>query len=169
MTMTTEPASRPARRGKVATMTQVAEHLDLSRQRVAALVEEGVLQQLPGGKLDIDASRVAYVRWLRTERRSARSEDEQAYHRERTKALEIRNLQRLGELWPREACERVLDEFCGIVNREIVSISARVARKDLALRRKIDQAIFDVRMVISEAAGARADKAKREEETDASD
>jgi hypothetical protein len=44
--------------------TQLAKHLDLSRQRVQQLVDEHVITQLPNGKFDQDACRIAYLRCI---------------------------------------------------------------------------------------------------------
>jgi|RhiMethySRZTD1v2_1073278.scaffolds.fasta_scaffold842437_1 hypothetical protein len=60
------PATRPKQRqiagSNSVIATQLAEHLDLSRQRVQQLVDENVITPLPSGKFDQDACRVAYLR-----------------------------------------------------------------------------------------------------------
>ena len=155
MTMTTEPASRPARRGKVAgvTMTEVATHLDLSRQRIAGLADEGVLPRLPDGKFDLDACRIAYLRWLRTERRSARSAVDGAFTEAKTRLLELRTMEKLGTLVPKEAAEHAIDVYCAPQTTELLTIGARVARTDLQLRRRIDAVVLEVRRAIHAAMG----------------
>lgn len=49
-------------------------HLDPSRERLRALVAEGVIEQAPGGGFDLDKARRAYIRWLR-QRRAACNDD----------------------------------------------------------------------------------------------
>jgi len=71
--------------------TQLAKHLDLSRQRVQQLVDEHVIAQLPNGKFDQDACRIAYLRWLRDpERRSARTQVDADFVRAKTELIAIR-------------------------------------------------------------------------------
>ena len=154
MTMTTEPASGPARRGKVAgvTMTEVATHLDLSRQRIAGLADEGVLPRLPDGKFDLDACRIAYLRWLRTERRSARSAVDGAFTEAKTRCSSCGRWE-AGTLVPKEAAEHAIDVYCATVTTELLTIGARVARTDLQLRRRIDAVVLEVRRAIHAAMG----------------
>jgi phage terminase Nu1 subunit (DNA packaging protein) len=50
----------------MATQKKVAEHIDLSSRRVRELIKDGVLPASKGtGGLDVDACRLAYVRYLR--------------------------------------------------------------------------------------------------------
>lgn len=81
------PKDRPGVTG-----TALGLHLDLSRQRVNQLVDEGVLHRLPAGGFDQDACRVAYVRWLRSdERRASRSEADARLRDARAREIELRN------------------------------------------------------------------------------
>jgi hypothetical protein len=108
-----------------------------------------VISKLPGGGYDLNVARVAYIRHLRRERtRSGKPEAEAAFLEQKTVALEIRNRQRLNDLLPREAVEDVLDGYVGMVTTAILSIGARVAPTDIALRRKVDAAVHEVRKSI---------------------
>jgi phage terminase Nu1 subunit (DNA packaging protein) len=50
----------------MATQTEVADHLDLTQSRVSILIKDGVLPPAKGrGGYDIDACRIAYIRFLR--------------------------------------------------------------------------------------------------------
>jgi len=160
------PGAKPARRRrKVAgvTATALAEHLGVSRQYVARLADEGTIARQGDGLFDQDDARLRYLNWLRDPaRRASKSEGEQAFLREKTKALEIRNLQRLGQLFPRQAAEDILDTFVGTVIAEIHTISARVAPTDLLLRRKVDAAIHETRKAIYGRLAAKLAEFKRE-------
>lgn len=59
----------------MATQKQVAEHLDLTAQRVGHLVREGVFPAARYGSLDVDQCRVAYIRFLRERQHNGRSRD----------------------------------------------------------------------------------------------
>jgi len=81
--MTNLPADRQSavrpRRAKhelsAVTATALGEHLGLSRQRISALADEGVIERLPDGQFNQDRARLGYLAWLRDPaRRSARSE-----------------------------------------------------------------------------------------------
>ena len=79
--------------------TQLAKHLDLSRQRVQQLVDEHVIARLPDGKFDQDACRVAYLRWLRDpERRSARTRTDADFVKAKTEMLQLKLAEKRGEL-----------------------------------------------------------------------
>jgi DNA-binding GntR family transcriptional regulator len=131
--------------GEIVSAVALAAHLDCSRTFIQRLEAAGAIDRLPGGGYNLDACRTNYIRHLRRERtQSPKNAAEQAFLREKTKALEIRNAQRLGELFPREAALAVIDDFVAAATTELLSL-ARVARTDLHLRRRIDAAVFEVR------------------------
>lgn len=136
------------RRGKstVTTATGLAKHLGLSRQRIIQLADEGVIDRLPDTRFDETASRLKYLDFLRSpDRRSARSEAESAFVTAKTRLVEIRTQEKLGNLLPRQAVEDVLDTYVGMVTTELLSLGARVAPVDIAMRRKVDAAVHEVR------------------------
>lgn len=164
------PEAKPARRRKVATATatQVAEHLGVSRQYIVRLADEGTIERLPDGRFDQDKARLAYLSWLRDPaRRAVKGEAESKFLEQKTLALTIRNQQRLGELWPRDACEHALDVFVGTVIGEIHTISARAAPVDIVWRRKIDAAILTARKAIHARLGAALAEFNKREGADA--
>jgi hypothetical protein len=75
-------------------------------------------------------------------RRTAKSEAEQAFIAEKTKALQIRNEERSGKLVPTEAACDAIDAFVAAATIEIQAISAGIAPLDIAMRRKIDAAVL---------------------------
>lgn len=152
MTTVGGAAVKSARRRKVAavTATALAEHLGVSRQYVARLADEGTIARQGDGLFDQDAARLAYLNWLRSpERRSAKSEAEQAFVREKTKALEVRTMQRMGQLMPREGVEAALDDVTGAFLTGLSSLSARIGKGDLQLRRIVEREVFAVRQQVS--------------------
>lgn len=157
-----EPASRPARRSKVAsaTATQVAEHLFLTRQRITALADvEHILLRLPDGRFDLVDCRRRYVEFLRQSRRSQKSAQDQAFLREKTKALEIRNAQRLGQLFPTQVAMEVIDQYVADVTVALTNIPARAAGGDRVLRRRVETAVLEARKEISGRIAERARQA----------
>jgi hypothetical protein len=64
-----------------------------------------------GSGFDIDASRVAYLRFLRRERRqSARAQADADHVKVKTKMLQLRLMERRKELVRRDAHEAMIDE-----------------------------------------------------------
>jgi hypothetical protein len=166
------PEAKPARRRKLATVTATAlgAHLDLTRQRVSVMVDEGIIRREADGNFAMDECRVLYLRWLRDPaRRSQRSAADQAFLKAKTTALEVRTAQRLGELVPTEAAFAAIDAFAAAATAEIQSISARVAPTDLALRRKIDAAVHEARKAIHARLVAKVEEFEREGAADAGD
>src|SRR5712671_2006142 len=68
-----KPVSRPRSRKPVTvSASAMAAHLDCTRAYIRKLEGEGVQHRAPGGSgFDVDASRVAFVRYLRRERRQS--------------------------------------------------------------------------------------------------
>jgi phage terminase Nu1 subunit (DNA packaging protein) len=78
------------------TATTLAVHLGLSQPRIAQLAAEGVIPKRPDGRFDLDACRLAYLKWLRDpSRRSARSEAASALVAAKAYDIEVRTRQRL--------------------------------------------------------------------------
>ena len=95
------PMSRPKQprvEGSVLA-THLAQHLDMSRQRIQQLVDENVIERLPSGRFDQDECRVRYLRWLRDpERRSARSQADADFIKAKTELIAIRVREKKREL-----------------------------------------------------------------------
>jgi len=77
-----KPVSRPRSRKPVAvSASAMAAHLDCTRAYIRKLEGEGVLHRAPGGSgFDVDASRVAYLRYLRRERQQSPRTETDAEH-----------------------------------------------------------------------------------------
>jgi len=85
MTETVAPVAKPVprprpRKTEIVSASALAQHLDCSRTYIGKLEAEGVIQH-QGGGFPLDLSRVAYLRYLRRERRqSPRSEADAEQH-----------------------------------------------------------------------------------------
>jgi hypothetical protein len=133
--------------------TALGSHLDLSRQRVRQLTTEGVIKAETDGKYDPDNARIAYIRWLRApERRTARSEAAAQYHTMKSRYLALKIAEAEGKLADVEEVNDFIDQFGALVVTEIEAVPARVAGRDLPLRRKLEQAAFDLRTKIADKA-----------------
>jgi hypothetical protein len=86
-----KPVSRPrSRKPATFSASALALHLDCSRTYIGKLEAEGVIQR-QGDGFRLDQSRVAYLRYLRRERRqSPRGEAEAAHAKAKTELLQIR-------------------------------------------------------------------------------
>jgi hypothetical protein len=140
--------------------TQLAKHLDLSRQRVQQLVDEHVIAQLPNGKFDQDACRIAYLRWLRDpERRSARTQVDADFVRAKTELIAIRVREKRRELIELQYAREVMDKAIATVSTAMGGMAARCAGNDLQLRREIDPVVYETRVQLAETFNKFADGA----------
>lgn len=145
--------------GEIVSAVVLASHLDVGRTFIPKLEADGVIQRVQGGGYRLGEARTNYIRHLRRNRlQSPKSKAEEAFIAERTKALEIKNAQRLNELFPTEVAFAVIDDFVAACIIEIQSLAARIAPTDLHLRRRVDQVVFEARKTIS---GRIAEKARQ--------
>jgi hypothetical protein len=154
-----KPVSR-RRSAKPATVSAstLALHLDCSRTYIGKLETEGVIQR-QGDGFPLDQSRVAYLRYLRREhRRSPRVEADAEHASAKAALLRIRIMEKRRELVKREDVDELIESICGIVLTHLSGMAARCAGPDLALRRKIDRVVFDVRTDISKVCSKAADE-----------
>lgn len=118
-----------------------AKHIDVSQQRVAQLVKEGVLKTLPNGKLDPDQNRVSYIRWLRDEtRKSSASVSASKAQEARARQIDLTMAREERELVPLDGAIFAMDEFAAAAVLEFKNIPSRFTR-DVQLRRKLKVAI----------------------------
>lgn len=165
MTTIDSPGAKTARRRKMAgvTATALAAHLGVSRQYVARLADEGTIARQGDGLFDQDACRLRYLNWLRDPaRRAVRSEADSKFTEAKTRLLEIRMAEKLGELVPKEASDAALDAFTAAVFAELHAISARAAPVDIVWRRKIDAAVLVTRKAIHARLAAKVEEFERE-------
>jgi phage terminase Nu1 subunit (DNA packaging protein) len=126
-----------------ASQAQVAQHLDISQPRVAQFVGEGIFRPLPSGKLDLDACRIAYIRWLRDEsRKSTQAAAAARVQDARAKAIELRTDREAGKLIPVDDLEIWMTETLGIFRSALWGLPAASTR-DLTLRAEIQKHLDD--------------------------
>lgn len=126
-----------------ASQAQIAAHLDISQPRVAQFVGEGVFKPLPSRKLDPDACRIAYIRWLRDEtRKSAQSAAAARVQDARAKEIELRTAREEGRLVPLEGVQAVVADILGTYRYELTGVPAASTR-DLSIRASIQQHLDD--------------------------
>lgn len=129
-----KPVSR-RRSAKPATVSTsaLARHLDCSRTYIGKLEAEGVIQR-QGDGFPLDQSRVAYLRYLRRERRqSPRSEADADHVKVKTEMLQLRLMEKKRELVRRADVDALIDGICG-VTRPHYRACLRGARRVAILR-----------------------------------
>src|SRR6476660_9296950 len=152
-----KPIPRP-RSTKSATVSAsaLALHLDCSRAYVGKLEAEGVIQR-QGDGFPLDASRVAYLRYLRRERRqSPRSEADADFQRAKAELIRFRLAEKKRELIPLEEATAHMEELIGMFTSGLAGFAARCGGRDLTVRRAIDKAVYDLRLEIATACTKKA-------------
>jgi hypothetical protein len=85
------------------------------RAYIGRLEAEGVIQRQADG-FPLDQSRVAYIRYLRRERRlSPRAEADVEHVRVKTEMLQLRLMEKKRELLRREDFDEAIDSIAGVV------------------------------------------------------
>jgi hypothetical protein len=138
---------------------KLARHLGISRQGVDALAAQGVLTRRADGLFDQAQSRLGYLAHLKSERRGSTNTAAHAeYAKQKAKLLELRIRREEGELMRTADHEAFVDELVGLFLSGLGSFAARCSGRDLAVRRAIDAAVYDLRVEISQAASRMADQ-----------
>jgi hypothetical protein len=155
-----KPVSRPrSRKPAPVSASALALHLDCSRTYIGKLEAEGVIQR-QGDGFPLDQSRVAYLRYLRRERRqSPRSEADADHVKVKTEMLQLRLMEKRRELVRRADVDALIDGIAGVTLTALSSLPARCApHGDLAIRRSIERVVFEVRTEIANVCQQMADK-----------
>jgi hypothetical protein len=143
----------------VVTANGLATHLGMTRQNVARLTAEAVIEQRSDGCYDQTASRLRYIKHLRSEhRRSARSEADADFQRAKTELIKIRIAEKHRSLVRASDHEAFVEDLVGLFLSRLSGLAARCGGRDLAVRRAIDRAVYDLRVEISQAATKLADE-----------
>ena len=164
MTVLTTHDDRVKRRNGAArvlvTAGPLAAHLSCVRSYIAKLVDQGILERRSDGRFDQDQCRAKYIAHLKEERqRSSRSAADAEFVSAKSELIRIRILEKKKALVPAEKAYAQMDQLVGMFLSGLSGFSARCGGRDLATRRAIDQAVFDLRRDISEAATKLADQA----------
>jgi hypothetical protein len=154
-----QPVSRPRPRKRATVCAStLARHLDCSRTYIEKLEAEGVIQRQADG-FPLDQSRVAYLRYLRRERRQPpRTEADAAHIAAKTEMLQLRLMEKKRELVRRDEHEAMIDEMAGLVLTKLGGWPARVAGTDLVVRRRAEAVLHELRTEIARACAEMADK-----------
>jgi hypothetical protein len=136
----------------------LAVHLDCSRAYIGKLEAEGVVQRQDDG-FRLDQSRVAYLRYLRRERKqSPRSEADADFIRAKAELIQIRIMQKRGELMRFDDHAARVERMTGLFMTGLSGLAARIGGRDMAMRRAVDQAVFEMRQEITDAANRLGDE-----------
>jgi hypothetical protein len=149
----------------VVSATALAQHLDCSRANVHKLEAEGVLHREADG-YPVDQCRVAYLRFLRRERKqSPRGEADAELAKARSEWLRLRSAERLRELVPAETFNEAIDTLAGLTLTAMASIPARLFpyAHNLAERRRCEGIVFQVRRELAAKALQRASEMRDEQ------
>jgi hypothetical protein len=160
MTETVAPVAKPVprpRRAATVNASALALHLDCSRTYIGKLEADGVIQR-QGDGFPLDQSRVAYLRYLRRERQqSPRSEADADHVKVKTEMLQLRLMEKKRELVRRADVDELIDTLAGVVLTHLSDMAARCSN-ELAVRRKIDAVVHEVRKEMAKVALEMADK-----------
>lgn len=132
--------------------TMMAQHLCFERPNLTRLNGLGVIEKRPDGRFDLDATRIAYIKHLREERkRSPRGEADAELIKVKTEMLQTRLMEKKRDLIPREEATSDMEELIGLLLTGLSSMPVRCGGRDLAVRRSIDKAVYDLRVELAEA------------------
>jgi hypothetical protein len=163
MTETVAPFAKPvprprSRTAETVSASALAQHLDCSRTYIVKLEAEGVIQQ-QGSGFPLDQSRVAYLRYLRRERRqSPRSEADADLQRAKSELIRLRIREKQRELIPLTEASAHMEEMIGLFTSGLAGFAARCGGRDMTVRRAIDKAVYDLRLEIATACARKADE-----------
>jgi hypothetical protein len=132
--------------------TRLAAHLCFERAYLDKLLDAGVIERDADGRFDLDASRRRYIQHLREARKlSPRSAADAELVKVKTEMLQTRLMEKQRDLIPREEAASDMEELIGLLLTGLSSMPARCGGRDLAVRRSIDKAVYDLRVELAEA------------------
>jgi hypothetical protein len=138
---------------------KLAAHLGISRQGVDALAAQGVLTRRSDGLFGQTASRLAYLKHLKAERRGSTGTAAQAeYAKQKARLLELRIAKQERSLMLVTDHDAVIDELCGIVLTKLGGWPARIGGTDLDVRRRAEAVLRELRTEIAETCLRLADE-----------
>ena len=160
--MTRDRAAKPDKVHMVAddvvTANSLATHLGCTRQNIARLTAEAIIEQRSDGHFDQTASRLKYIRHLRSDnRRSPRTQADADHVKVKTEMLQLRLMEKQRMLVRREDANALLDEICGVVLTHLSGMAARCSR-DMNVRRNIDAVVRQVRSELAQVCTKMADE-----------
>lgn len=130
------PAKRPV--SATANATQVARHFGVTPQHVGRLTKEGVISLGSNGRYDLDAARLAYLKYLRA-RKSTKSDNDTEFRKLKSRELSLRIAKQEGSLIDLEECVVLAEGLVGTFRASLASLPFTVT-SDVVLRNRIDEA-----------------------------
>lgn len=143
----------------MATQRDIADHLGITQPAVAGLVRDGVITPAARGSYDIDGARLAYCSHLREHAAGRASQPgaalDLATERARlaaaqAEAQERKNARERGELVDLVEITNTITGLIELTKAYLSRVGAIVARGDAALRKRIDDAVNDALIDLSE-------------------
>jgi hypothetical protein len=121
------------------TATALSEHLGLSRQRISALADEGVIERLPDGRFNQDRARLGYLALLRDPaRRAAKSQAQSAFTDAKTALVMLRVREREGRLIELNEAVATVQEMTALFRTGVEGLPAAIGGRDLGERRRVE-------------------------------
>jgi hypothetical protein len=133
----------PKTNGGAVSMEAFGRHIGVSRERIRALVAEGIVELTSDGKVDLDKQRLRYIQHLRE--RPQRSPAHDAWRAARARETELRIAERARELVETDAAEEVVTDCTAYIVMGLESLAPRIGGRDLALRQRIADEVFRLR------------------------
>ena len=113
---------------------------------------------MTGNGYPLEQSRIAYMRYLRRERRqSSRSKADADRVRAKTEMLELRLMEKRRETVRRDEVDALIDQLAGITLTHLSGMPAPCWR-DMQVRRTIDGVVLQIRCELAAAALAKANE-----------
>jgi hypothetical protein len=94
----------------------------------------------------MDACRLSYIRYLRE--RPRRSEAADVLREMKAREAELRIAERCHSLIETDESVATITDLCGLTVTLLSGMPAKIAGHDLALRRKVEQVIYDFRLTL---------------------
>ena len=142
----------------IVSANSLATHLGCTRQNIAWLTAEAVIERRGDGLYDQAASRLKYIKHLRTSSRTVRSAADAEHVHAKAQMLQIKIMQQQRKLVLREDANALIDEICGIVLMNMSGIGAECSNGDLRVRRHIDAVVHRTRIAIAQVGARMADE-----------
>ena len=117
-----------------------------------------MIEQRSDGCYDQTASRLSYIKHLRSDaRRSPRTQADAEHVTVKTEMLQLRLMEKQRKLVRREDADALIDEICGVVLTHLSGMGARCSR-DMVVRRNIDAVVHQVRTELAQVCTKMADE-----------
>jgi hypothetical protein len=145
-------------RNKQPTLTtkQIVALVEIGEDRLAQIEQAGFIKRAGRNRWSTSRTLAGLVEFYRNEnRRGPKSAADARWRAARARELEVRTAERERKLMRTDEAMEALEDITGVFLTELSGLPASVTR-DLALRRKIEERIFEMRNRISNRLEAQA-------------